>query len=143
MEQNNIRKAKDLVLQNWARWAIDEVRKEYLSSENEDYIYLVDNLYMGLYNTILMDEFNYEECVKSNYLGAMDNLIVFYHDQLRKDLYRLNEMLFVEYRFENSRYTKARLFVRGVEDTSEELESRLDGNPVFFKSDEYRINLYD
>ena len=141
MEQNDIRKAKDLVLQNWARWAIDEVRKEYLSSENEDYIYLVDNLYMGLYNTILMDEFNYEECVESNYLGAMDNLIVFYHDQLRKDLYRLDEMLFVEYRFENSRYTKARLFVRGVEDTSEELTSSLDGNPVFFKSDEYIITL--
>lgn len=141
MKQTDIKKVKDLLLQNWARWAIDEVRKEYLDSENEDYIYLVDNLYMGLYNTILMDEFNYEYCVENNFLDAFDNLIVHYHEQLREDLYRLNEMLFIDYRFENSKYVTARLIVRGTEDTSTGLETLLDGIPVFFKSSEYQIIL--
>ena len=139
----DIRKAKDVVLQAWARAANEVYKADAYDTKNEEKIELYHFTYSSYYVPFAMEEFNYLEgcsdAAAPGYNGYKDNLIRHYHEAMREELYRYNDVLPEQYKFENSSYRSAEVYVDGVKDASEAFETLYEGHAISYDDEHLKI----
>ena len=137
--KKKIQEAKDLVIISWAKKAYEDFNREYTATGDEEYIDLCHRLNVSYYVPVMTAAFDYEHYVTFDPPGPFKELADYYHAQLREERYRFNNMLNSTYRFENTPFSTATVFVDGKEDDSEDFETWYEGKVVGYTSDKYRI----
>mgnify|MGYP007056158810 CR=1 FL=1 len=132
---------KDLVLLSWANYTMNLITDIAYHSKDENALDIRDHLYSNYYVPIRMDDFNYSDAINDNPIGAKDNLIAFYHDNLRNDIKAFDDELNEDYDLLNSPYSRGLVVINGKVVDNDDIVVRHNNQVVVYTSSEYKIYL--
>ena len=132
-------KIKDLVVLNWANFAMKLFTDVAYREKNENILALRDKIYSSFYIPIKMDEFSYSDAVNDNPNGYKDEIIASYRKNFRDDAKDFNKVLDFDFKLENSPYARAIVVVNGKVVSGSDPVVKVGDKVITYVSNEYDI----